>query len=63
MHICIYIYMYMLDMYIYIYIYIYTYMLDILLSERSLVSLGQLLIIWVINFYLLYSFLLRFRIL
>ena len=59
MHICIYIYMYMLDMYIYIYI--YTYMLDILLSERSLVSLGQLLIIWVINFYLLYSFLLRFR--
>ena len=25
-------------------------MLDILLSERSLVSLGQLLIIWVINF-------------
>ena len=55
--------MYMLDMYIYIYIYIYiyTYMLDILLSERSLVSLGQLLIIWVINFYLLYSFLLRFR--
>ena len=63
MHICIYIYIYVYVgyVYIYIYIYIYTYMLDILLSERSLVSLGQLLIIWVINFYLLYSFLLRFR--